>query len=270
MNTTTTSILNTLLILAIVWVSMAILYLIVGLVTHLVTKCRSEIRYRKRLKEDNKKATKEIEAANAIKNEEVPFSLVGKSRPYISPSPSNDFPIVPATSPSEKSVENVDTFVPESPEQSGNSDEVIEEDNELQIDYTDDMEEVDEEQNEREALLIFDEPIAKEPLHSGGVLVKELALLQKTTQKEALDEEEVESVRETIIELQGTDFLEQYKKNWIHIDKESKGILKVIREVEEQGQETESQNSSIINQIPDSSTSKTSKDEEKKPLSYYL
>ena len=66
------------------------------------------------------------------------------------------------------------------------------------------------------------------------------------------------------------DFLEQYKKNWIHIDKESKGILKVIREVEEQGQETESQNSSIINQISDSSTSKTSKDEEKKPLSYYL
>ncbi|MDN4753889.1 hypothetical protein QYZ87_05010 [Porphyromonadaceae bacterium W3.11] len=273
MNTTT--ILNILLIMSIVWMSVAILYLIVKLVTQLITIYPSKVHDIHRLKElDNlskNRANEEIEAANAIKNEEVPLSLVGKSRPYISPSPSNDFPIVPATSLSEKSVENVDTFVPESPEQSGNSDEVIEEDYELQIDYTDDMEEeVDEEQNEREALLIFEEPIVKEPLHSGGVLVKELALLQKTTQKEALDEEEVESVRETIIELQGTDFLEQYKKNWIHIDKESKGILKVIREVEEQGQETESKNSSIINQIPDSSTSKTSKDEEKKPLSYYL
>ncbi|MDY3884360.1 hypothetical protein [Porphyromonas somerae] len=272
MNTTT--ILNILLIMSIVWMSVAILYLIVKLVTQLMTRYPSKVHDIHRLKElDNLskyRANEEIEAANAIKNEEVPFSLVGKSRPYISPSPSNDFPIVPATSPSEKSVENVDTFVPESPEQSGNSDEVIEEDYELQIDYTDDMEEVDEEQNEREALLIFVEPIVKEPLHSGGVLVKELALLQKTTQKEALDEEEVESVRETIIKLQGTDFLEQYKKNWIHIDKESKGILKVIREVEEQGQETASKNSSIINQIPDSSTSKTSKDEEKKPLSYYL
>lgn len=243
MNTTT--ILNILLIMSIVWMSVAILYLIVKLVTQLMKRYPSKVHDIHRLKElDNlskNRANEEIEAANAIKNEEVPFSLVGKSRPYISPSPSNDFPIVPATSLSEKSVENVDPFVPESPEQSGNSDEVIEEDYELQIDYTDDMEEVvDEEQNEREALLIFEEPIVKEPLHSGGVLVKELALLQKTTQKEALDEEEVESVRETIIELQGTDFLEQYKKNWIHIDKESKGILKVIREVEEQGQETES------------------------------
>lgn len=110
MNTTTTSILNSLLILAIVWVSVAILYLIVGLVTHLVTKCRSEIRYRRRLKEDNKKATKEIERAKATKVEETPFSLVGRSRPYIPPSPSNDFPIVPAPSSSEKAVENVDTF----------------------------------------------------------------------------------------------------------------------------------------------------------------
>lgn len=63
---------------------------------------------------------------------------------------------------------------------------------------------------------------------------KRLALLQETTQKEALDEEEVESVRETIIELQGTDFLEQYKKNWIHIDKRVKGILRSLSK--EQGQ----------------------------------
>lgn len=215
MNTTT--ILNILLIMSIVWMSVAILYLIVKLVTQLMTRYPSKVHDIHRLKElDNlskNRANEEIEAANAIKNEEVPFSLVGKSRPYISPSPSNDFPIVPATSLSEKSVENVDPFVPESPEQSGNSDEVIEEDYELQIDYTDDMEEVvDEEQNEREALLIFEEPIVKEPLHSGGVLVKELALLQKTTQKEALDEEEVESVRETIIELQGTDFWSSIKR----------------------------------------------------------
>lgn len=253
MNTTT--ILNTLLILAIVWVSIAILYLIVRLVTHLATRCRSKLRF---------------ESEKTTEKEEALTSLVGKSRPYIPPANSNDFPTLPATSSSEKAVENIDTFASELPEQSGDSVAISEEENELLIDYSDDMEEVDLEQNEREALLIFDESSATEPPHSGGVLVRELARLQQASQKEELDEEETESVRETIIELQGTDFLEQYKKNWIHIDKESKGILKVIREVEEQGQETESKNSSIINQIPDSSTSKTSKDEEKKPLSYYL
>lgn len=253
MNTTTTSILNTLLILAIVWVSMAILYLIVGLVTHLVTKCRFEIRYRKRKKEFDELS----------KKEEAAFSLVGRSRPYIPSSPSNDFPIVPATSSPEKAVENIDTFALELPESLGNSDDVTEEDNELQIDYSDDMEEVDAEQEEREALLIFEESTVPEAPHSGGVLVKELALLQRTSQKEEL-EEEADAVRETITKLQGTDFMEQYKKNMAHFNVESKGIMKLIREVETK--EVESQSSLVV----EVATADSSEVVEEHPLSYYL
>ncbi|MBR8764253.1 hypothetical protein IX335_001480 [Porphyromonas levii] len=278
MNTTT--ILNTLLILAIVWVSVAILYLVVGLVTHLVTRCRSEIRYNKRLKEFDKQSNKEtskeeIESEKSTKKEDALASLVAKSRPYIPPATSKEFPTLPATSPSEKGVENIDTFASELPELSGNSDDVSEEENELQIDYSDDMEEVDIEQNEREALLIFDEPTATEPSHSGGVLVKELVRLQQASQKEKLDEEEAEAVRETITKLQGTDLMEQYNKNNALFELEGKAIMKGIREVEvkeverEEG-EAESQSSFIVEQTSDISTSDTSDGEEERPLSYYL
>ncbi|MBR8713883.1 hypothetical protein [Porphyromonas levii] len=252
MNTTT--ILNTLLILAIVWVSVAILYLIVSLVTHLATRCRSKLRF---------------ESEKTTEKEEALTSLVGKCRPYIPPANSNDFPTLPATSSSEKAVENIDTFASELPEQSGDSVAISEEENELLIDYSDDMEEVDLEQNEREALLIFDESSATEPPHSGGILVRELARLQQASQKEELDEEETEAVRETITKLQGTDLMEQYNKNFVLFEERNKGLMKVIREVEEkeQNKATESQTLLINNE---ESKSSTSDEQEERPLSYYL
>ena len=66
-----------------------------------MTRYPSKVHDIHRLKElDNlskNRANEEIEAANAIKNEEVPFSLVEESAIHFSIS-FNDFPIVPATS----------------------------------------------------------------------------------------------------------------------------------------------------------------------------
>lgn len=250
--------LNVLLFFVVIWVTVGTLYFLFILSIKLSEKYHRYLRSRR----EQKKGAGEV--ATQTKGEEE-YQLVGKSKSY-SPPISKEFPTVPSTSSSEKAVENIDTFASELPEQSGNSVAISEEEeNELQIDYSDDMEEVDIEQNEREALLIFDESSATEPPHSGGVLVKELARLQQASQKEKLNEEETKAVRETITELQGTDLMEQYNKNNAHFELEGKAIMKVIREVETKGGDTESQSTSTVEQ-----TSAPSEEPEGRPLSYYL
>lgn len=258
----TTALLNTLLILALVWLSVAILYLITGLLLKVVTRCRSDIRYKKRLEQPNQQTKgdlgKSIERSPSSRKEEKLTNLVGKSQPFIP----QEFPSSPLTSPAEKAVENIPTFAPESPEVSGASehkDGVVEE---LDVDYSNDMEEVDPEEEEREALLLFDDASATEPTPLGGVLVKELARLQGATQKEELEKEEAEAVKATVRALRGTNMLEQLNKNLAHFNETSKAIMKVIREVEEESLEVEIQETPMIEERLEEA--------EERPLSYYL
>lgn len=249
--------LTLLLFFVVIWATVGTVYLLLILTIKLSEKYHRYLRNRR----EQKKGLPEVVTQS---EEREAYQLVGKTKSYSS-SISKEFPTLPATSLSEKAAENIDTFASELPEQSGNSVAISEEENELQIDYSDDMEEVDLEQNEREALLIFDEPTATEPPHSGGLLVKELARLQQASQKEELDEEETEALRETITELQGTDLMEQYNKNNAHFELEGKAIMKVIREVETKAEDAESQSSSTVEQ-----TSDISEEPEERPLSYYL
>lgn len=256
----TTALLNTLLILALVWLSVAILYLITGLLLKVVTRCRSDIRYKKRLEQPNQQTKgdlgKSIERSPSSRKEEQLTNLVGKSQPFIP----QEFPSSPLTSPAEKAVENIPTFAPETPEVSGVSEHEMEE--EIDVDYSNDMEEVDPEEEEREALLLFDDTSATEPTPSGGVLVKELARLQGATQKEELEDEEAEAVKETVRALRGTDMLEQLNKNLAHFNETSKAIMKVIREVEEESLEAVIQEPPMIEERLEEA--------EERPLSYYL
>ncbi|TFH94116.1 hypothetical protein E4P47_08895 [Porphyromonas levii] len=253
-----------LLILAVVWVSVAILYLMTGLLLKVVARCRSDIRYKKLLKQlkqsdrqTNADLGKSTERSPASRKDEQLAHLVGKSQPFIP----QEFHSPPLTSPSEKAVENIPTFAPESPEPSGASEHEVEVE-ELDVDYSNDMEEVDPEEEEREALLLFDDASATELTPSGGVLVKELARLQGATQKEELEEEEAEAVKATVRALRGTDMLEQLNKNLAHFNETGKAIMKVIREVEEEQLEVEFQQTPMIEERLEEA--------EERPLSYYL
>ncbi|MDN4754831.1 hypothetical protein QYZ87_09940 [Porphyromonadaceae bacterium W3.11] len=262
MNTTT--LLNTLLILAVVWLSVAILYLITGLLLKVVARYRSDIRYKKllkQLKHSDRKSDGDLgqrtERSPSSRKEEQLARLVGKSQPFIP----QEFPSPLLTSPSEKAVENIPIFAPESPEIAGVSEHEMELE-ELDVDYSNDMEEVDPEEEEREALLLFDDASATEPSPSGGVLVKELARLQGATQKEELGEEEAEAVKATVRALRGTDMLEQLNKNLAHFNETGKAIMKVIREVEEEQLEVAVQETPMIEEKLEET--------EERPLSYYL
>lgn len=248
----TTQLLNILLAFVVIWISVGTLYFLFIISIKVSEKYHRFIRTKKEKQTppNNKKVEEKV-------TEE--YQLIGKTKPRIT----QEIPEIPSTSPEEKAVENIDRFASETPNLLGDSEEIpvetSEEENELQVDYSDDLEEVDWEQNEREALLIFEE--STEPPHTGGVLVKELVRLQNASQKEELDEEEEVAVRETIRELHGTDYMEQYNKNLAQFTEKGKAIAKVIREENEKQPIVETQ---VLQE------NENLEEEEEKPLSYYL
>ena len=266
-----TVLLDILLFLGVVWVILGIAYMW-GL-----------------LQGSNKQSGKDTEGLEAGKQSASPkpsvsqeqidsarHILVGRSKPFISPS----VPEVPAVSPSEKSAEISDTFAgqnslagQDAAEKAGSTAE--EDDNEMNVDYT--MDEPDEDTIAREELeleiggrgesLIADDSLPE--VSPSSILARDITRVNGWHRNDdTLDEESETDVHETLQAIRGTELMEYMKEVVLGQEQDHQKLLAAIRKVEE----TELQeNDTKMTSVPE--TDKENNNEgttEEKPLSYYL
>ena len=193
--------------------------------------------------------------------------LVGRSKPFVSPSISE----VPAASSSENPDEKPDTFAEKNSSMSEDTKEAegTEEDNEMQVDYT--MDESDEDAIIREELQIADAVIPE--VSPSAVLAREVVRITSWHRNDdTLDEENEAEVQDTLQSIQGTQLMDYIKEATLKQEKGHQKLLAAIRKAEEAELEESNINSSSnfeTNLNVESSNSDTSEDDER-PLSYYL
>lgn len=262
---------NTLLFLGVVWVILGIAYMW-GL-----------------LQGSNKQSGKDTEGLedgkqsgnlkSSVSQEQIDNArhiLVGRSKPFISPS----VPEVPAVSPSEKSAEISDTFAGQNVPTGQDTTEKVgstaeEDDNEMNVDYT--MDEPDEDTIAREELeldiggqgesLIADDSLPE--VSPSSILARDIIRVNGWHRNDdALDEENETDVHETLQAIRGTELMEYMKEVALGQEQDHQKLLAAIRKVEE----TELQeNDTKMTSVPE--TDKENNNEgttEEKPLSYYL
>ena len=249
---------NTLLFLGVVWMILGIAYLW-SLFRGLNIKPRKDA--------EEMKAGKQSKSLNpSVSQEQIDSArhiLVGRSKPFISPSVSE----VPAVSSSENPDEKPNTFagknssVPEETEDT----EGTEEDNEMQIDYT--MDEPDEDIIAREELQIADAALPE--VSPSAILAREVVRVTGWHKNDnTLDEENEAEVQDTLQSIRGTQLMDYIKEATLKQEKDHQKLLAAIRKVEE----TELQeNDTKMTSAPE--TDKENNNEgttEEKPLSYYL
>ena len=193
--------------------------------------------------------------------------LVGRSKPFVSPSISK----VPAVSSTENPADNPNTFAAENslvPEETEDA-EGMEEDNELQVNYT--MDESDEDSIVREELQIADAALPE--VSPSAILAREVVRVTGWHKNDdTLDEENEAEVQDTLQSIRGTQLMDYIKEATLKQEKDHQRLLAAIRKAEEA--ELEESN---ISSSPDSETdsnvescnSEDSEDDER-PLSYYL
>ena len=193
--------------------------------------------------------------------------LVGRSKPFVSPSISE----VPAASSSENPDEKPDTFAEKNSSMSEDTKEAegTEEDNEMQVDYT--MDESDEDAIIREELQIADAVIPE--VSPSAILAREVVRITSWHRNDdTLDEENEAEVQDTLQSIQGTQLMDYIKEATLKQEKGHQKLLAAIRKAEEAELEESNINSSSnfeTNLSVESSNSDTSEDDER-PLSYYL
>ena len=193
--------------------------------------------------------------------------LVGRSKPFVSPSISE----VPAASSSENPDEKPDTFAEKNSSMSEDTKEAegTEEDNEMQVDYT--MDESDEDAIIREELQIADAVIPE--VSPSAILAREVVRITGWHKNDdTLDEENEAEVQDTLQSIQGTQRMDYIKEATLKQEKGHQKLLAAIRKAEEAELEESNINSSSnfeTNLNVESSNSDTSEDDER-PLSYYL
>ena len=193
--------------------------------------------------------------------------LVGRSKPFISPSISE----VPAVSSSENPDEKPDTFAEKNLSVSEETKEVegTDEDNEIQVDYT--MDEFDEDAIIREELQIADDSLPE--VSPSAILTRDLSRVNGWHRNDdALDEENETEVQDTLQAIRGTQLMDYIKEATLKQEKDHQKLLAAIRKAEEAELEESNINSSSnfeTNLNVESSNSDTSEDDER-PLSYYL
>ena len=266
-----TVLLDILLFLGVVWVILGIAYMW-GL-----------------LQGSNKQSGKDTEGLEAGKQSASPkpsvsqeqidsarHILVGRSKPFISPS----VPEVPAISPSGKSAEISDTFAgqnslagQDAAEKAGSTAE--EGDNEMDVDYT--MDEPDEDTIAREELkldiggrgesLIADDSLPE--VSPSSILARDVIRVNGWHRNDdALDEESETDVHETLQAIRGTQLMEYMKEVALGQEQDHQKLLAAIRKVEEAELQ---ENDTKMTSAPE--TDKENNNEEiaeEKPLSYYL
>ena len=193
--------------------------------------------------------------------------LVGRSKPFVSPSISE----VPAASSSENPDEKPNTFVEKNSSVSEETKEAegTEEDNEMQVDYT--MDEPDEDTIIREELQIADDSLPE--VSPSSILARDIIRVNGWHRNDnTIDEESETEVHETLQAIRGTELMEYMKEAALGQEQDHQRLLAAIRKAEEA--ELEESN---ISSSPDSETDSNvescnndvSEDDER-PLSYYL
>ena len=188
--------------------------------------------------------------------------LVGRSKPFVSPSISE----VPAVSSSENPDEKPNTFAEKNspvPEETKEA-EGTEEDNEMQVDYT--MDESDEYTIIREELQIADAVMPE--ISPSAILAREVVRITGWHKNDdTLDEENETEVLDTLQSIQGTQLMDYIKEATLKQEKGHQKLLAAIRKAEE----AEMTNEETISPESDSAqeNSDASEDDDR-PLSYYL
>ena len=188
--------------------------------------------------------------------------LVGRSKPFVSPSISE----VPAASSSENPDEKPDTFAEKNspvPEETKEA-EGTEEDNEMQVDYT--MDESDEDTIIREELQIADAVMPE--ISPSAILAREVVRITGWHKNDdTLDEENEAEVLDTLQSIQGTQLMDYIKEATLKQEKDHQKLLAAIRKAEE----AEMTNEETISPESDSAQENSDASEEAdRPLSYYL
>ena len=188
--------------------------------------------------------------------------LVGRSKPFVSPSISE----VPAASSSENPDEKPDTFAEKNSSMSEDTKEAegTEEDNEMQVDYT--MDEPDEDTIIREELQIADAVIPE--VSPSAILAREVVRITSWHRNDdTLDEENEAEVQDTLQSIQGTQLMDYIKEATLKQEKGHQKLLAAIRKAEE----AEMTNEETISPESDSAQENSDASEEAdRPLSYYL
>ena len=185
--------------------------------------------------------------------------LVGRSKPFVSPSISE----VPAVSSSENPDEKPDTFAEKSASVSEETKEAegTEEDNEMQVDYT--MDESDEDTIIREELQIADDSLPE--VSPSAILTRDLSRVNGWQRNDdTLDEESETDVHETLQAIRGTLLMDYIKEATLKQEKDHQKLLTAIRKAEMTNEETIPPESDSAQENSDAS------EEADRPLSYYL
>lgn len=185
--------------------------------------------------------------------------LVGRSKPFVSPSISE----VPAASSSENPDEKPDTFAEKNSSMSEDTKEAegTEEDNEMQVDYT--MDESDEDAIIREELQIADAVIPE--VSPSAILAREVVRITSWHRNDdTLDEENETEVQDTLQAIRGTQLMDYIKETTLKQEKDHQKLLTAIRKAEMTNEETISPESDSAQENSDAS------EEAERPLSYYL
>ena len=254
--------LGILLLLGIAWITLAIAYL---------WRLFQDSATQSEKNNPNRKENRQIERSKpSVSQEQIDSArhiLVGRSKPFISPS----VPDVPAVSPTENPADNPNTFAAENspvPEETEDT-EGTEEDNEMQIDYT--MDEPDEDIIAREELQIADAALPE--VSPSAILAREVVRVTGWHKNDnTLDEENEAEVQDTLQSIRGTQLMDYIKEATLKQEKDHQKLLAAIRKAEEAELEENNINSSSdfeTNLNVESSNSDASEDDER-PLSYYL
>lgn len=185
--------------------------------------------------------------------------LVGRSKPFVSPSISE----VPAVSSSENPDEKPNTFAEKNSSVSEETKEVegTDEDNEMQVDYT--MDESDEDTLIREELQIADDSLPE--VSPSAILTRDLSRVNGWHRNDdTLDEENETEVQDTLQSIQGTQLMDYIKETTLKQEKDHQKLLTAIRKAEMTNEETISPESDSAQENSDAS------EEAERPLSYYL
>ena len=247
--------LGILLLLGIAWITLAIAYL---------WRLFQDSATQSEKNNPNRKENRQIERSKpSVSQEQIDNArhiLVGRSKPFISPS----VPDVPAVSPTENPADNPNTFAAENspvPEETEDT-EGAEEDNEMQIDYT--MDEPDEDIIAREELQIADAALPE--VSPSAILAREVVRVTGWHKNDnTLDEENEAEVQDTLQSIRGTQLMDYIKEATLKQEEDHQKLLAAIRKVEEaELQEDDTATPETDYENDNEGTA------EEKPLSYYL
>ena len=243
------------LLLGIAWITLAIAYL---------WRLFQDSATQSEKNNPNRKENRQIERSKpSVFQEQIDNArhiLVGRSKPFISPS----VPDVPAVSPTENPADNPNTFAAENspvPEETEDT-EGTEEDNEMQIDYT--MDEPDEDIIAREELQIADAALPE--VSPSAILAREVVRVTGWHKNDnTLDEENEAEVQDTLQSIRGTQLMDYIKEATLKQEEDHQKLLAAIRKVEEaELQEDDTATPETDDENDNEGTA------EEKPLSYYL